>query len=253
MNLDAITSAADVLDAARFALGADFAPPSGVVQTCATLSNGDVIRIGEHAPKSAWDFFLLNLARASADVIVTTGKILRDEPALRYDLEGTAGVAHALHAYRDVHAHKPARADVVVLSSGRDLDLSHPTFHGWARPVLALPDAATRAIHDAQSMGIEVRTFTNLSLRALVSALAVQGRTVSIEAGPSSARALYDVPVLVSSLWLSRFEGEAARAAHGEPFLCDDVLEARLGAARSDVRIAEPSSTWRFRRYTRAA
>lgn len=253
MKLDEVAGADDVLEAARFVLGAHFAPPTGVVQTCATLRDGDVIRIGEHAPKSAWDFFLLNLARASADVIVTTGKILRDEPALRYDLEGPPGVIGALHAYRDFRANKPARADVVVLSSGRDLDLSHPTFRGWARPVLALPDDATRARRDAEAAGIEVRTFATLSLRSLVGALTSEGRTVSIEAGPTSARALYDVPVAVSSLWLSRFEGDVVSEARGEPFIADDVLEARLGNALSDVRIVEPSGTWRFRRYTRAA
>src|SRR5687768_10109429 len=77
MNLDDVASADDVLEAARFLLGDTFAPPEGIVQTCAIDSGNRVIRIGEHSPKSAWDFFVLHLARASADAIVTTGKILR--------------------------------------------------------------------------------------------------------------------------------------------------------------------------------
>jgi len=44
------------------------------------------IRINEHSPKSELDFLALHIGRARADAIIITGKILREEPELTYDL-----------------------------------------------------------------------------------------------------------------------------------------------------------------------
>ena len=45
-----------------------------------------VLEINQSTPRSAHDRFALDLARARADVIVTTGAILRAEPRLAYEL-----------------------------------------------------------------------------------------------------------------------------------------------------------------------
>ena len=42
------------------------------------------LRIGPDTPSSATDGFALALARARCDAILSTGKILRDEPGLRH-------------------------------------------------------------------------------------------------------------------------------------------------------------------------
>ena len=68
-----------------------WAPPEGERRT---------LLIGEHSPKSDHDFFSLNLARARADAILVTGKILREEPTLRYDLQGAGELPAALAAWR---------------------------------------------------------------------------------------------------------------------------------------------------------
>lgn len=241
-----------MLGAASYLLGPSSVPPRGVLQTAAVTRAGEIIRVGAHAPKSAWDFFALHLARASADAIVTTGKILRDEPTLRYDLEGAGTLPEALHAYRAEVAQRMPRAKVYVLSSGRDLDLAHPALRGWAEPVLALPtDAPSDIEARARGVGIAVRRFDALSLRGLVEALAREHACVSIEAGPSSSRALYDAPSRVDTLWLSRFEDVVDERARGERFV-DDVTRARaLGEARHVVTLDEPSGAWTFSRYAR--
>lgn len=248
MNLAELASANDVLAAARFVLGDDFAPPRGVIQTCAVDGSHRVIRIGEQAPKSAWDFFLLNLARASADAIVTTGKILRDEPSLRYDLQGPGTLSAALHAYRVAHARKAAPAKVVVLTHG-DVSLDHGALHGWAAPVIAT-DSVSLADR-ARARGMEILTLEALDTRALVTALRASSPCVSVEAGPSAARALYAQPTLVDTLLLSRFDGALAEEARGLPFLPALELEAGFGRPLNEAHEKEPSGPWTFFRYAR--
>ena len=58
------------------------------------------IRINEHGPKSDLDFLALHIARARADGIIITGKILRDEPNLTYSLEADPRWGDALKQWR---------------------------------------------------------------------------------------------------------------------------------------------------------
>jgi riboflavin biosynthesis pyrimidine reductase len=243
-----VASADDVLALARTLLGASFVPPRGVVQTCAVDRADHVIRIGHAAPKSAHDFFLLHLARASADVIVTTGQILRDEPTLRYDLEGEGALPAALHAYRAKHATKPPRAKVVVLSRG-DVSLDHPALAGWAEPVIAT--ASATLARDASARGIRVLTHEGDSA-SLVRALRAVHATVSVEAGPNASGALYKGASRdVDSLYLSRFHGELSETARGASFLGRDALEARFRERSKAHEVSEPSGLWSFVRYAR--
>ena len=55
-----------------------------------------VLRISDQTPSSEVDFLLLNLARARAEAIVTTGRILHEEPGVVHDLQGPAPVRAAL-------------------------------------------------------------------------------------------------------------------------------------------------------------
>ena len=56
------------------------------------------IRINEHGPKSDLDFLALHIARARADGIIITGKILRDEPNLTYSLDRRSSLGRRLEA-----------------------------------------------------------------------------------------------------------------------------------------------------------
>ena len=80
---------------------------AGVLHVVATWFDGEshrVIRITPRSPKSETDFFVLNLARARADAIITTGRILRDEPELEYALP--SAWAGSLIAWRQAALHR---------------------------------------------------------------------------------------------------------------------------------------------------
>ena len=205
----------------------------GVVHVAAVHEQADafaVLRIGPGAPKSATDTFVLALARARADVVITTGKILRDEPSLAYDLPSDSG---DLLAWRRAVLGRPELPVLVVLTRG-DIPPDHPALHGVMRPIpLAAP------LRDAIA-------FARSTLAA---------RTVLVEAGPSTATLLYDPPCVVDELMLSVFEGPALApgdcARHpiaGRPFVARDRLESVFGPIPTGVRVVEPDGPWRFRR-----
>jgi hypothetical protein len=77
---------------------------------------------------------------------------------------------------------------------------------------------------------------------------------VLVEAGPSSALALYDEPVAVDELWLSIFAGPALPgAARGGAFLPAERIAALFGPPAAEAARDEPSGRWLFRLYLRRA
>jgi hypothetical protein len=108
----------------------------------------ETIAIGPHSPKSATDFFLLNLARARADAIVTTGKILRDEPAVEHRLQGADGEPAALAAWRRERLGKREPPCSVVLTTGREIDLFHPLFRSAPRVIILTGESAAGALRE---------------------------------------------------------------------------------------------------------
>lgn len=234
----------------------DFAGPAGVLHVAsATLYEGSLhaIEIGPKSPKSETDFFALNLARARADAIVVSGKILRCEPNLAYELGGFA--APGLAAWRRERLGKPKPPMLVVLTSGRALDLDHPALHGWARPIIftgaqVSPDLLRAA--DAQKL--PVHRSRAPSLREALEWLRANGaETISIEAGPSTVASLYDAPLAVDELMLSRYlEPERSRALRGGVFFREATLHAALRSTSDALRANEASGRWRFSRHLRA-
>jgi riboflavin biosynthesis pyrimidine reductase len=223
----------------------DLARESGVVHVVSVCDRGDgmltVIRIGPCAPKSATDTFVLNLARARADAIIVTGKILRAEPALRYDLP-----ADLLQWRRD-HAGLVQRPDLIVLTRGHDLQPTHPALHGWARPIVFTTEDAAR-----RSTMVDVVGHSNPSIRSAIAWARDNGaRVVSIEAGPSTTRTLYEPPIAVDELMLSEFLGEIPDEARGGVLLRRDALETKLRAVAPPREVQEGSGPWRFGRWTR--
>jgi hypothetical protein len=245
-----LETADDVAALVQALYGARALPASGVLHVASAWDGPDtrhVLRVTDESPKSAYDAFALHLARARADVIVTTGAILRAEPALRYDLGGDA-IANGLEAYRREalgKAHAPA---LWLLTSGRDLDLDHPALSGAFPVTLVLPAEArvpSRPAHIAR------RDLPEGGLRALLRAEVSADRLVSVEAGPRTHRALYDPPAAIDELMLTLFLGELDVTLRGGETPGAAALEAALGPPRSDVTIDEPSGRFRFLRYRR--
>lgn len=199
MRLDpsGLNTAADVERAALVMLGDPLRERPALAHVAAVWSpDGErqaVMRITPRTPHSDADRFLLNLARARADAIVTTGATLRAEPSLRFVLSGPE--APAMLRWRiDVHGLMPPSA--LVLTSGVDLDPGHPALKGPAKVVLFVPQARADAVRRSMSSfkWVKVQGDPAPTLaRAIAWLRAERGaQCISVEAGPSVAGALYD-------------------------------------------------------------
>lgn len=263
----ALTTADDVDAALRRVYGANLASATGVVHVAAVWQAAPerhvVIAIGEGAPASAHDFFALQAARARADAIITTGRNLRAEPALRHALRGAS--APGLAAWRRERLGKDRPPILLVLTSGRDLPVDHVALRGHP----ALRDAE---LHDAELHGactpllftshegaaslpdtpVHIVSVAEPGIRAAIAHLGAVGcRTIVIEAGPSTAAALYEPPVLVDELLLSVFHGALPAHAQAGDFVAPAHIRAHLPHASAGFAVAEPSGPWQLRRHTR--
>lgn len=250
----------DVAALGRALLGDDPARAGRVLHVASVWRDAGgvarVLRIGPHAPKSRHDAFLLALARARAEAIVSTGRILREEPALTHGLRGPPALRVALAAWRRerlVLAHDPF---LLVLSSGRALDPMHPAFHARVRPLLFVPSAAAAEVRERfASTDVRVASVPRPNVRLALDHLRRLGaRRITVEAGPTSARELYDEPARVDELWLATFAGAAPPGeAVGPAFVEDARLAAALPEASAPSERSEPDGPWRFERRRRAS
>ena len=211
------------------------------------------LKIDEHAPKSLYDFFILNLCRARADAIVVTGKILRDEPTLSHDLQGPGTLPQALAAWRRERLGKTEPPTSLVLSSGRDLDLDHPLFHGSTRAMIFTnPEGGERLAEGVRARGIPLLASSEANLYWAIQFLLRDGaRTISIECGPHTSAALYHPHLEVDELMLSVFEGQLAERSRGAVLMAADELFETMLQTRLPVRCLEESGPWSFERLLR--
>lgn len=234
----------------------DLSDPAGVVHVAAVGREPDgemvVLEINQATPRSRHDRFALDLARARADVIVTTGAILRAEPRLAYELESDR--ADALHAWRMDQLGRPTPPLVVVLTGREDIDLDHPTLHGWAQPWIFTNAENAKALHGRLPGHVGLVGEQTPSLGSLIdwARRRFDARTITVEAGPTTTRPLYeDQPGLVDELMLSVFEGKIPTAARGEPFVSAQTLERCFAQRREGEPVLEDSGPWRFVRLLR--
>jgi riboflavin biosynthesis pyrimidine reductase len=249
-----LRAASERIDARLRALYGEVPGEVGVLHVAAVAPAPDgelrVLRVGPGAPRSATDDFALSLARARVDAIVTTGRILRHEPATTHVLIGPASQCADLRAWRALRLGRDRPPRSAVLSSGRELDLDHPLLRAAERPlVLTGSAAASRLTEAARARGIEVVGVEPLDLRGALAALREHGmRAIGIEAGPDTALGLYEPPLAVDELMLSVYEGPALPAeVLGGPFIAEERI-ARLLPRRS--RSAREGA-WRFERHAR--
>lgn len=218
-----------------------------------SLDRNVAMRICNLTPRSDVDFLLLNLARARADAIVTTGRILREERHLSHDLQGTPGVRAALHAWRRQELSLSQPPWLMVLTSGRDLDPAHPAFHSSARPIVFCPESsAAEVARRAEHAAIEVVGHPAPDLRSAIDYLRDRrgARRITIEAGPSTASEAYRSPALLEELLLSVFlERSILESLAGGELPPPAEIERIFGPARGEFTVEESSGRWRFEHY----
>lgn len=251
-NADAVDDAVRTL----FGAGHDVFLGSGLLHVTSVWRKDPkthlTLRIGPHAPPSPIDFFLLNLCRARADGIVTTGRILRQEPELSHRLQGPA--AAGLEDWRRKRQQKTTPPVSLVMTSGRDLDFHHPLFEGPGRVLIYTdPQGAWEVESRATDVGAEVVADPAPSPRGAVDVLRRQlgCATISIEAGPSVSRQYYEPPVIVDELVLSIYTADhLAPQARGTRQIPPEDLRRLLRRPTAPyVDPAEPD--WEFHRLLR--
>jgi riboflavin biosynthesis pyrimidine reductase len=226
------------------------------------------LRIGAGTPRSATDVFSLALARARCDAIVTTGRILREEPGLRHALP--VALAH-WRRERLAKTHAPVS---VVLTRRSDLDLAHPLvapgregeafdpgLPRQATIVVTAPAAAAALRARVAAAGdragtrvpVEAVGLARPGLRELLTWLRDERGFASacVEAGPSTARDLYDEPLAVDELMLSQLHVPALPVGVCGGAFADLARIERRFALASEHESDEESGRWSFRRLLR--
>ncbi len=206
------------------------------------------LKIGPATPASETDRFALGLARARADAILTTGKILREESALRHRYLDDERGDRAFAAWRQRRLGRAQRPESVVLSGGRGIDWEHPLFHDGA-PVWVVTDvAAAAALRDKAPAAVRIVGREKPGVRDTLDWLRDRVQCVCVEAGSSTTAALYTNPVLVDELMMSECRVETLPDEVKGPAF-EASLEAFELLGRTER--VEASGVWRFSRYRR--
>jgi hypothetical protein len=217
---------------------------------------GCVLRIAEATPRSETDAFLLALARARADAVLTSGSNLRAETGLRLDEPGRPDLAPVLERWRRAELAKTEPPVVAVLTRARegDLDWEHPIWAagGW---VVTGADAAPTTLAEARARGIRVEQLARAGPREAVEHLTARCglRDIDVELGPSASAALYQPPIAIDELWISTYlEPGLAAELQGGAFLSPRALRSLLGEPVATAVRSEVSGRWSYARYRRS-
>ncbi|MEM9191250.1 MAG: dihydrofolate reductase family protein [Myxococcota bacterium] len=254
MDPSRVQTPADLEELVHNLYGEILGPIAGTAHVvAATASSGaelSVMKIDASTPKSDHDFFALQLSRVRADAIVVTGGILRAEPNLRYDLEGSPDFVRALTAYRDTRCGHQTPPVLVILTRGRVPD-AHPVWESWARPLVFTSDHGATNLAGKLPSRVSVVGVEEPSVRSALAHLARIGcRSISVEAGPSTAASLYD-PLALDEVLLSTFAGPLSPSQRAGT-IPNPERHTALRRVSSQER-EEPSGTWSFRRYRRTS
>lgn len=233
---------------------------TGLLQTAAVYRPRPgafrVLRVTADTPRSIYDQFSLMVARARADAILTTGSNLRLEPTGTHLLQGPGTMPAALADWRKVRLGKTSPPHLLVLTRGQDLDLDHPALKIPARIFVFTGEEAAFALESrAADRGVEVVGAPDPSPAAAVDFLRRElgAATISIEAGPTVARQLYD-PVIVDEVQLSILDlpdpAALPTTVRGPFFLDQRQLEELFEWSRPISR-STTDGVWSFQRLVR--
>lgn len=251
-----LESASDVSSAFTRMFGRNALLPQGIVHVAAVAAcDGKhlVIRVGNGAPSSRHDLFVLGAVRARAEAVVATGEILRSEPSLRHDRYGPGDLHAALLAWRrKLGLDRPPRS--LILTSGRNVDHDHALFSSaTAVSIITGEDAPRPFILAMRARGVDVLQVESPSVRAAIGCLQKEyGVTeISIEAGPSSTKNLYAVPVAVRELFLSVFHGRVQQEHLVAQFADPAVQQREFQEITEPYQVGTGQGTWSFHRLKR--
>ena len=260
IQIDTLTTADDVKQTIRQIYGNHFLG-TGVIHVTSVwrrdASTHLTIRMGPEAPVSSFDQFALSLSRARADAIVTTGRILRQEPQLSHSLQGPGASSEGLARWRAEELGKARPPISLVLTTGRDLDFSHPLFQMPSRTILLTDRKGGWNLESrASDAGVEVIPIDHPTPQDAIGLLRSEFgcATISIEAGPSVARQYYESPVMVDELMLSVYCGEPLKpGARGLRQVTPEQIAALFREPAPPFCVADTDGrpSWEIRRYLR--
>jgi len=239
----------------------DWTAATGLLHVAAIHGpSGCILAIGPASPPSPTDRFVLGLARARADVLVTTGGILRAEPDLVHRYAEQAEEDRALGEWRRRTLGLEAPPRLLVLSATGRFPAEHPALVSGAGWIWTTEEGAREIGDPPPGFSIVAaprgRDSVGHAVAWIREARLTEDRkaTILLEAGPSTTRAFYeeDAAAPLDELLLSRFEGTIPEAAAGPPFVSAEARGDRLGTARSSCVVEEPSGRWIFERLRRA-
>lgn len=261
MRPDEVETWDDVRDVAREIYRSDTHENMGLLHVTAVWKDESAgyrtLNLTPEIPKSEYDRFVLNLSRARADAIFTTGKILRSEPDLSHDFLGPPVLRRAFGDWRRLTLAKERPPLSVILTSGHALTRYHPIFEGPTRPMIfTSPDGRSRLETWARTAQVEVIGVDQPSARAALSYLLKErgAETISIEAGPSTALPLYapgSTPPIDELLLSVYLNDRIAESVCGAPFLDAAELDRTFPYHTEPCVVSEPSGPWQFHRFTR--
>lgn len=204
-----------------------------VVAVCRDDRGGLCVLRTESAdvPRSADDRFVLGVARARADAIVTTGANLRAEPRLLHHLHSDPRTAAELASWS-----KRDRPRVMILTASGDLPVEHRVFRESPSPIVVTGSvgAAQLSQRGLSAESIEIRARPSVRDAIELARERFGARTVSIEAGPRTAAQLYDAPAAVDELMLSLCTLHVPARAVGPQLFDIDRVRRLLGNAKAD-------------------
>lgn len=255
-SLVELTDAASVDRAAQALFGSSFETRPAVSQSFAAWRAAEdepltSMLISEHSPKSDLDFLALHISRARADAIVITGKILRDEPKLSFDLRADPRWGDALLNWRERRWGLFDPPWLLILTGRGELDFDHPVFHGWARPLIFTNDRAAARKLAAAPCPVVADEAPDIRRAIQHLQLARDCECVSIEAGPSTVRALYERPIAIKELLLSVYlEPSLDERTQGAPLISLSEVRALFRTETCTVH-RERGRHWSFHRLRR--
>ena len=255
-SLVELTDAASVDRAAQALFGSSFETRPAVSQSFVAWRTAegeplDTILINEHSPRSDLDFLALHISRARADAIVITGKILRDEPNLSFDLRADPRWGDALLNWRERRWGLFDPPWLLILTGRGELDFDHPVFHGWARPIIFTNDRAAARKLAAAPCPVVADEAPDIRRAIRHLQVARDCECVSIEAGPSTVRALYERPMVIKELLLSVYlEPSLDERAQGAPLISLSEVRALFRTETCTVH-REEGRHWSFHRLRR--
>ncbi len=255
-SIEELRSSTDVSAALREMYGIEAPRPEGVIHvTSVSNQSGGLVTLNINArtPTCPHDLFALNVTRAWSDVVVTSGRILREEPTLRHDLQGPDEEKRALREWRRMVVGRGA-SRTLILTSGRGLDPGHPIFASSRNVIVfTASDAASHLARVLRRVDCQVVGVDRPSARSAVEYLRAEAgfRAISIELGPSSSVALYERPPLVNELWLSVYSGHVPPSVRGKPFLGMAEIRGILPRESGAFVATGSGGPWAFRRFLR--